>query len=105
MSNAMIILNEKIAAQNEAAATLKEDFKAAIHKSMNVTSLKIDEVQYFGMKVFREIVAELRRNEGIANAEMETREEAVKRWKKEWEDEQKKLAPEQANPADMTMAQ
>jgi hypothetical protein len=101
MNNAMIILDEKHQLQLDAAATLKDEFRKAIWNSMNVTSLKVDEVQYFGMKVFREILGELRREKEMNEAEMESREDAIKRWKSEWKDEQKALAPIQADPVDI----
>ncbi|KKN35539.1 hypothetical protein LCGC14_0782730 [marine sediment metagenome] len=60
MSTAWARLQEKIDVQNTAAANLKERFYEAMTIAVKDGGFCIDELNYFGMKVFREIVAQMR---------------------------------------------
>lgn len=60
MSTAMARLQDKVDVQNMAAANLKERFHEAMTIAVKDGGFCIDELNYFGMKVFREIVAQMR---------------------------------------------
>lgn len=63
MTTAMTRLQEKLEQQKKTAANLKDRFREAMEIAVKDEGYCLDELQYFGVKAFREVLAHMRQQE------------------------------------------
>ena len=85
MTDPMLKLDEKLDDQNLSMAKMADGFHETIKGVMKEHGICIDEVECLGLRAFREVVGDMRRNQMSDKEQLKM--DAMKEWESKWEKE------------------